>query len=275
MSTADVDVFGRRRVVARDGLDLVCFEGGKDDGPMLVMVHGWPDTHRMWRGVARELGSELRLVAYDTRGQGDSVTRAPDGAFTLDELADDLMAVIDAVSPDEPVHLLGHDWGSIQAWEAVCRPRAEERIASFTSISGPNLHHVDSWVRRTLARPRPRAVVDLVAQAASSAYVPFLLSPLAPPVLGALGQRTAVSGLRYYRANARGRRGEQRTSVPVLQLALTRDPAVRRATLTASDEWVEDLERVELPHGHWVTRTHPEVVAAQVLRFVQQRERVG
>ena len=157
----------------------------------------------------------------------------------------------------------------------MCRPRAEERIASFTSISGPNLHHVDSWVRRTLARPRPRAVVDLVAQAASSAYVPFLLSPLAPPVLGALGQRTAVSGLRYYRANARGRRGEQRTSVPVLQLALTRDPAVRRATLTASDEWVEDLERVELPHGHWVTRTHPEVVAAQVLRFVQQRERVG
>lgn len=277
MSTADAEAFGSRRVVPRDEVDLVCFEGGNEGGPTLVMVHGWPDTHRMWRGVARELGSELRLVAYDTRGQGDSVTKAPDDAFTLDELADDLMAVIDAVSPDEPVHLLGHDWGSIQAWEAVCRPGAEDRIASFTSLSGPNLAHVGSWVRRTLARPGPRGLVGLLAQAASSSYVPFLLSPLAPPVLGALGQRTAVSGLRYYRANARrrGPRKEQRTSVPVLQLALTRDPAVRRATLTASDEWASDLERVALPHGHWVARTHPHVVAAQVLRFVRERQRTG
>ncbi len=96
---------------------------------------------------------DFRVVAYDTRGQGDSVTAAPDRAFTLDVLADDLTAVIDAVSPDVPVHVVGHDWGSIQSWEAVCRPGAEERIASFTSISGPNLAHVAAWVRRTLARP--------------------------------------------------------------------------------------------------------------------------
>jgi pimeloyl-ACP methyl ester carboxylesterase len=260
----------RRRVVPRGALDLVAFEGGRSDGPTLVMVHGWPDTHRMWGGVARELEADLRLVAYDTRGQGDSVTRAPDSAFTLETLADDLFAVIDAVSPDEPVHVLGHDWGSVQAWEAVCRPGAEDRIASFCSISGPNLHHVDAWVRRTLTHPGPRGLVDLAAQAVSSAYVPFLVSPLAPPLLRALGQRTAASGLRYYRANMfrRGPRPEQRTSVPVLQLALTRDPAVRHASLTASDPWVETLERRELPHGHWVPRTHPELVADEVRRFV-------
>jgi pimeloyl-ACP methyl ester carboxylesterase len=264
----------RRRIVPRGAFDLLTVEGGNPEGPTLVMIHGWPDTHRMWRGVARELASELRLVAYDTRGQGDSVTRAPDTAFTLDELADDLFAVLDAVSPDRPVHLLGHDWGSIQAWEAVCRPGAEDRIASFCSISGPNLHHVDAWVRRTLARPEPKGVAALAAQAASSSYVPFLLSPLAPPLLRALGRRTAASGLRYYRANALGRlRGsEQTTSVPVLQLALTRDPAVRRATLTASDPWVQHLERRELPHGHWVARTRPDLVAAEVLRFVREWE---
>ena len=277
MTPADARALGRRRVVPRDGVDLVSFECGAEGAQTLVMVHGWPDTHRMWQGVAGELGDELRVVAYDTRGQGDSVTPAPDSAFTLDELADDLMAVIDAVSPDEPVHLLGHDWGSIQAWEAVCRPGAEDRIASFCSISGPNLRHVDAWVRHTLAHPGPRGLVDLALQAASSSYVPFLLSPLAPPVLGALGRRNAVSGLRYYRANAwgRGRRTEQRTSVPVLQLALTRDPAVRRATLTASDAWVDDLERVDLPHGHWVARTHPEVVAAEVRRFVREHQTLG
>ena len=170
---------------------------------------------------------------------------------------------------------MGHDWGSVQAWEAVCRPGAEERIASFTSISGPNLAHVAAWVRSTLARPGPRGVLGVVGQAVSSSYVPFLVSPLAPVVLGALGRRTMVSGLRYYRANLAwgARRREQRTSVPVLQLALTRDVAIRPASLAASDPWVETLERRRLPHGHWVVRTHPDVVADEVRRFVTARAR--
>ena len=264
-----------RRVVPRGDVDLVVHEGGNPDGPVLVMVHGWPDTHRLWDGVAELLRDDFRLVAYDTRGQGDSVTDASDEAFTLDVLADDLVAVVDAVSPGEPVHVVGHDWGSVQAWEAVCRPGAEERIASFCSISGPNLAHVAAWVRGTLARPSPRGVLALVGQAVSSSYVPFLVSPLAPVVLGALGQRTMVSGLRYYRANlAWGvRRPEQRTTVPVLQLALTRDVAIRPESLAASDPWVETLERRSMPHGHWVVRTHPQVVADEVRRFVTARAR--
>ena len=130
MSAPAAGSLRRRRVVPRGAFDLVAFEGGDPDGPTLVMVHGWPDTHRMWQGVARELESELRLVAYDTRGQGDSVTRAPDSAFTLDALADDLFAVIDAVSPDEPVHVVGHDWGSVQACRSssrLWRPRSWPR----------------------------------------------------------------------------------------------------------------------------------------------------
>ena len=292
----------RTTTVSRPQVDLAVFEGGNPDGQTLVMVHGWPDTHLMWRGVAECLESELRLVAYDTRGQGESATAAPDAAFTLDELADDLFAVLDAVSPASPVHVLAHDWGSIQAWEAVCRAGAEDRIASFTSMSGPNLAHVASWVRRTLSHPNPRGLVDVLTQAVSSSYVPFFVSPLAPPVLERLADRERwrtllrvsegrapvpdahaeslvrdmVGGLRYYRANLVGRQGrteEQRTRVPVLQLALTRDPAVRPATLAASDPWTDVLERRGLPYGHWVALTHPEVVADEVARFVRDRAR--
>ena len=273
--TPEAGPLPHRRIVARADVELVVHEGGNPDGPVLVMVHGWPDTHRLWLGVAELLRDDFRLVAYDTRGQGDSGTDAPDEAFTLDVLADDLVSVIDAVSPDEPAHVVGHDWGSVQAWEAVCRPGAEERIASFCSISGPNLAHVAAWVRGTLARPSPRGVLGLVGQAVSSSYVPFLVSPLAPVVLGALGQRTMVSGLRYYRANSAwgARRREQRTTVPVLQLALTRDVAIRPESLAASDPWVEALERRALPHGHWVVRTHPQVVADELRRFVTARAR--
>jgi pimeloyl-ACP methyl ester carboxylesterase len=214
------------------------------------------------------------VVAYDTRGQGDSVCEAPDRGFTLDLLADDLVAVIDSVSPTSPVHVVGHDWGSIQAWEAVCRRGAESRIASFTSISGPNLEHVAWWVRRTLTRPSVLGVAGLLGQAVSSSYVPFLVSPFAPPVLRAVGTRDMVSGLRYYRANLlrpRGRPAVQRTSVPVLQLALTRDPAVRPASLAASDRWTDTLERRSLLHGHWAVSTHPDVIAEHVRGWIVEQ----
>ena len=45
------------------------------------------------------------------------------------------------------MHVLAHDWGSVETWEAVCEPGAEEKIASFSSISGPNLDHLGMWIR--------------------------------------------------------------------------------------------------------------------------------
>lgn len=271
MTRAATGVLARGTSVQRGDVELAVFAGGNPDGPVVVLVHGWPNTHRLWDGVAELLAPHLRVVAYDTRGQGESVTDAPDPNFTLDVLANDLVSVIDSVSPGSPVHVVGHDWGSIQAWEAVCRTGAASRIASFTSISGPNLAHVEWWARQTLARPNARALLDLVGQAVSSSYVPFLVSPLAPVVLRVIGTRDMVSGLRYYRANLgpwRSRAKERRTSVPVLQLALTLDPAVRSASLEASEEWTDRLERRSLPYGHWAVTTHPEAVAEHVLGWV-------
>lgn len=289
--------FSSRRTVRRPDVDLVVLEGGNAGAPTVLMVHGWPDTHRMWTAVAGLLAPDFRVVAYDTRGQG--LSRAARGAsYGLAELADDLRAVVDAVDPGGPVHLLGHDWGSIQAWEAICDPGAEERFASFTSLSGPSLDHLASWTREHVRRPTTRGVAALAAQAVSSSYVPFLVSPVGPTVLRTAGSREGwrlllrategrppapgthapslardmANGVRYYRANMLGasRHPRRRTTrVPVLQLALARDLAVRRGALVASDRWVDRLERRDLPHGHWVAVTHPEVVAEETARFVR------
>ena len=273
--TTTPEVQWREGTVPRGDVDLAVFEAGDPDAPSVVMVHGWPDTHRVWLPVAEHLASVLHVVVYDTRGQGASRTDAPDQAFALPHLAADLLAVIDEVCPSRPVHLVGHDWGSVQGWEAVCEPGAERMIASFTSMSGPNLDHVAAWLRNSLRRPSPARLAGVVAQAASSAYVPFLVSPLAPPVLGALGDRDMVSGLRYYRGNAlrvaRPPR-ERRARVPVLQLALTRDPAIRLVALEASDPWCDHLERRRLPLGHSAPVAAPDVVAAEVLGFIQSVE---
>jgi pimeloyl-ACP methyl ester carboxylesterase len=260
----------RRRTVRGEGVDLSVHETGDSDAPAVVLVHGYPDTHRMWLPVAERLATSLRVVLYDTRGQGLSPTDASDEAFRLPHLAADLMAVLDDASPGARAHVVGHDWGSVQAWEAVCEPGAADRIASFTSISGPNLDHVAAWTRRTLRRPSPAGLARLAGQGLSSSYVPFLVSPLAPPVLRLVGGREMVSGLRYYRGNVmlRRRPRERRTSVPVLQLALTRDPAIRESALEASEPWCDDLRRQHLPLGHWAPKTDPHAVAEAVLDHV-------
>ena len=287
-----------RRTVRRGEVELAVFVGGNPDGPPVVLVHGWPDTHHLWSGVVDQLADGFCVIAYDTRGQGESTDPGSVDAFALPELAEDLFAVADAVSPDQPVHVLAHDWGSVGVWEAVCRPGAEERIASFTSISGPSLDQLGVWVRRSVTRPTLRGLGAVLAQGLSSSYVGVFISPVAPFLFRNLAERARwtdflrrteefeppadaiaetlvddmVSGLRYYRANLGLRRRAprpRRTDVPVLQLVPTRDRAIRPASLDEAARWVSSLERVELPYGHWVPMAAPDVVAAETARFIR------
>ena len=287
-----------RRTVRNGDIELAVFEAGDPAAPTVLLVHGWPDTHQLWHAVTDHLAADFHVVSYDTRGMGATTDPGSVEGFALAELADDLFAVADAVSPEAPVHVLGHDWGSVQSWEAVCDPRADGRIASFTSISGPSVDHLGHWVRRQLGSASPKGIVDVLLQAASSSYVAFFVSPLAPAafrkiaskerwdqfLLKAEGlqpspenhaatlEQDMVSGLRYYRANALGGLGgprERRTRIPVLQLVATKDPAIRPANLDESARWAENLERRELPYGHWVPLSHPEVVAEETARFIR------
>src|SRR5205085_11716348 len=80
-----------------------------------------------------------------------------------------------------------------------------------------------------------------------------------------------VSGLRYYRANVHRRLGGplvRRTSVPVLLLVPTKDKAVRDASYEETARWVDRLERVDIPYGHWVPMAAPEVVAREASAFI-------
>lgn len=285
-----------RSIVATTDVGLQVFEAGA--GPVVVMVHGWPDTHVLWTGLAAELAARFRVIAYDTRGMGESGHPGSDAGFVLERLADDLRAVVDAVSPDAPVHLVAHDWGSIQAWEAVCQPWAVGRVSSFTSISGPSLDHVGRWVRRSVSPPTPRSVGRLLRQGVASSYVPLFLSPLGPRLLRGLfpseerwarfleateGIRPAaghhaptlpydmVTGLSYYRANRRRvlRPQERRTEVPVLLLVPTRDQAVPSVSLEETARWAPDLRRRDLPYGHWIVLARPDLVATEVSAFIE------
>ncbi|HJR25869.1 MAG TPA: alpha/beta fold hydrolase, partial [Acidimicrobiales bacterium] len=157
------------RTLARDGVDLHVRTWGDPDDPTVVLVHGFPDTSAVWEPVAEALVDHgHHVVAHDVRGAGRSTAPATTDGYAIDHLVGDLAAVVDAVSPDRPVHLVGHDWGSIQSWSAIRDPRLEGRIASFTSISGPPLDHAGRWLR---ARVRDRSLVTLLRQGVRSSYV--------------------------------------------------------------------------------------------------------
>src|SRR4029079_11058214 len=144
-----------RFVDSVDGVRIATYEQGNTDGPTLVMAHRWPDSHVLWNGVVSRLADRFRIIRYDSRGVGNSSVPKPISAYTISRLADDLGAVIAAVSPGEPVHLLGHDWGSVATWEYLSRPGADDRVASFTSASGPGIAHYGGYIFDSLKPPHP------------------------------------------------------------------------------------------------------------------------
>jgi NAD(P)-dependent dehydrogenase (short-subunit alcohol dehydrogenase family) len=196
------------------------------------------------------------------------------------------------------VHVLAHDWGSVQVWEAVCEPDAELRIASFTSVSGPNIDHLGLTLRRSLSRPTPGNLRAPLAQLAASGYTFFFQTPVVPRVVFRLGATPArwtrflglvegtppeqihlgdtfeqdiVSGLRIYRANIFPRLRsprERRTSVPVQLIVNERDVAVKPTSYDDTGQWVEHLWRRDIPSGHWAPFSHPQVLAESVRQFV-------
>ncbi|MFF8946325.1 SDR family oxidoreductase [Streptomyces sp. NPDC014864] len=291
----------RERRVPTGGVELCVAELGDPARPTVVLVHGYPDSKEVWSEVAGRLADRFHVVLYDVRGHGGSTAPRPlRGGFTLEKLTDDFLAVIDAVSPGRPVHLVGHDWGSVQSWEFVTVGRTKGRIASFTSMSGPSLDHFGLWIDRRLKRPTPRRVGQLLGQGARSWYVYLLHTPVLPELAwrGPLGRRwpgilrrvekvpggdyptaslpsDAAHGAWLYRDNVRARlrrpRPDAYAHVPV-QLVTPEGDAFLSERLYDELEWAPELVRRTLPAGHWIPRTRPDQVAAWISEFVTATE---
>ncbi|WP_307845624.1 alpha/beta fold hydrolase [Planomonospora sp. ID67723] len=267
------------RRVEGDGVGLAVYERGDPARPTVVLVHGYPDDHRIWEGVAAELAGRFHVVAYDVRGAGASDRPRGREPYVLSRLVSDLRAVADAVRPGEPVHLVGHDWGSIQGWEAVCT--APDRFASYTSVSGPSLDHVGHWMRE--ASP-----LRTLRQVLSSWYIGFFRLPLLPELawrsgLGGLllslaerhrpsSRHDAVAGLELYRANVRPRLRrplERRTGVPVQLVIPARDAYVTPEAAETALRWAPGARVRRVRARHWLPATHPALLARLVAEHVE------
>ncbi|MGW5867418.1 SDR family oxidoreductase [Streptomyces sp. NPDC055239] len=292
----------RERWVRTGGVELCVAELGDPAQPTVLLVHGYPDSKEVWSDVAERLADRFHVVLYDVRGHGRSTAPQPlRGGFTLEKLTDDFVAVADAVSPDKPVHLVGHDWGSVQAWEFVTVKRTEGRIASFTSMSGPSLDHFGHWIKKRMTRPTPRKVGQLLGQGVKSWYVYMLHTPVLPELAwrGPLGKQwpkilqrmekvpagdyptsslpsDAAHGAWLYRDNVRARmrrpRADAFAHAPVQLITPSGDIFLSERLYDELELWAPELVRRSIPAKHWVPRTRPDQLAAWITDFVTSNE---
>jgi NAD(P)-dependent dehydrogenase (short-subunit alcohol dehydrogenase family)/pimeloyl-ACP methyl ester carboxylesterase len=289
--------------VDSSGASLAVFESGTADGPTIILVHGYPDTHAVWDEVVARLADRFHVVTYDTRGVGASTAPAGRDAYALPALAADLCAVAQAVQPGGPVHVVGHDWGAFEVWEALTGGEEDApRFASFTAVAGPRIDDRGRWLARRL-RPRPAALAEIAAQARRSWYVAAIQLPILPELfarrvvarswpgvlrrLERVGPRPGhpaptlasdvATGFALYRTNLRRRppaAAAAPAQVPVQLIVPTRDRYLSTGFYADADGWATRLWRRDIRAGHWVQRSHPAPVARAIAELVDHVDHV-
>ena len=287
-------------VTASDGITLAvhAYTGIDPKRPTILAVHGYPDNHHVWDGVASELSERYNVVAYDVRGAGES-GRPPDrSGYEFPQLVSDIGAVIDSLGVGR-VHLLGHDWGSIQCWAAITDDSVSAKVASFTSISGPHLNYAGKFLRSART---PRAVADVAKQIMASSYIWFFLCPGAPEIairtratvkvfeaverIGRSSTRSRrhaayrsirdyLNGLNLYRANMPAPmlappKQLPQTTVPVQVLVARKDYFVSPALQRFTGSIPARRRIVQIEGGHWVVTSRPDVIARLTSEWVDR-----
>ena len=147
----DVDLVAR-------GLRVHVAEVGAPEAPPLVLLHGWPQHWWEWRKVMAPLAEDFRVLCPDLRGLG--WTSAPASGYDKEELATDLLALLDALGLPR-VALVGHDWGGWVGYLAALR--APERFSGFLAVS--------------IAHPFPKPTRSLLAAPVAAPHIPVIATP--------------------------------------------------------------------------------------------------
>ena len=249
---------------------------GPPDGPLVLLLHGFPQTSWEWHHQLPALGAAgYRAVAPDQRGYSPGARPVGVDAYAIDELVADVVALADVLGAAR-FHLVGHDWGAIVAWHVAATHPG--RLDSLTVVSVP---HASAWSRAFA----PGSGSD---QPARSQYFELFRAPDAARMFGggdgagvraafdasglgghdvephieALRDEAALdAALNWYRAYDFHHTTLPDVVVPTLFVWSTEDPAIAREPAEWTAEHVDAPYRFEVfdGAGHWI----PEVEAAR------------
>jgi haloacetate dehalogenase len=254
------------------------------EGPAVLLLHGFPETHLCWRRVAPGLAASHTVVAPDLRGYGAS--EAPPGGplgegYSKREMAADLVELMAALGHDR-FAVVGHDRGARVAFRlALDDPGRVTRVAMLNIVptvdqfermgAGPSLGY---WPWFLLAQPAPfperligadpSGLLDYVFSTwpsdpgaidpeAREAY----LRAMTPPTIAAMcaDYRASFHADRLH--DAEDRAAGRRISVPVLVLVGEDEPQLADAP-EVWGQWADDLTAASVPGGHFIPEESPE-----------------
>ena len=110
---------------------------GRDDGPLMIFVHGWPELSLSWRHQLRCFASlGFRAVAPDLRGYGRSSVYRDHASYALEHVVQDMLKLLDGLGRDKAVWI-GHDWGSPVVWSLASHH--PERCHAVANLCVPYL----------------------------------------------------------------------------------------------------------------------------------------
>ncbi len=152
----------QRRLKLSTGIVMNVALTGPDDAPPVILLHGFPESHRTWVKVAERLADRFRLIMPDLRGFGGSDRPQDVAAYATDTLVADLFALADALGIDR-FALVGHDWGGAVAWAAALR--GDPRIKRLGIVNSPHPAIFQ------------RSIIENEAQRAGSQYIRAFRDP--------------------------------------------------------------------------------------------------
>ncbi len=268
------------RHVDAGGVRLHVAEAGQ--GPPVLLLHGWPQHWWIWRKVIPALAADRRVICPDLRGFGWS--EAPPGRYEIQELADDILALLDELELDQ-VELIGHDWGGYAGFLLCLKaperfrhylglgivhpffeppkpsPQALNRAAYQFLLASPGLgagvmRHVPGFVKLAIRRGShpdmhwTEAELECYAQS---------FRPRDHALAASHVYRSFL--VRELPRLKKGHYRSQRLTVPTRILAGEADPVIRADILAGFEPYADDMS-VEILEGcgHFVAEEKPEIV---------------
>jgi pimeloyl-ACP methyl ester carboxylesterase len=250
-------------------------------GPLVILIHGFPDYWYTWRDQMPALAKHFRVVAIDQRGYNKSGQPRGVESYALERLVGDVEAVRKHFKR-EKLTVVGHDWGGLVAWAfAMAHPAKAEKLVVL------NLPHPRGVLCELANNPQQRKNSQYArafqAEGAAAKVKPELLAlwgkePEARRHYLAALRRSSVEGmLAYYKANypREPYKDEGRfppVKCPVLLIHGLKDPYLLPGALNDTWKWVEkDLTLVTIPDaGHFVHRDAPALVTRRMLRWLTE-----
>jgi pimeloyl-ACP methyl ester carboxylesterase len=257
-------------------------DAGPADGPVVVLLHGFPQFATSWEPVIERLTAQgFRCVAPDQRGYSAGARPRGRRAYRIPELVEDVRALVDATGADR-VHLVGHDWGAAVAWAFAAQ--YPDRLASLSALSVPHpaaflramatsRQGLASWYMLFFQLPAiPESALMGKGQRGLNL---FLSKSRQPPEatkrdVRAMAQSGAIrAALNWYRAMplVNPRSADTKIAVPTMFLWSDGDAAIMRKSAEACAAWVSGPYRFEVLRGvsHWIPDEAPDAVSQLLL----------